>query len=460
MYWQSLIAGYIAGFGFNAFDVQHACLHWYAPLLTVFGFAGLGWILHNTQKPLFSAYCFGLTYHAVSLFWVGSAFDYSHMPYLKPFASSALAFFLAMQFPLSIWLATFYPKGSFTLKWISVFAFLDYLRTLSPLFLPWNPMGFIVGEFCLSSIRWFGLLGLSWFVLLFSQILYIKRQWQIVLIIVFSILCIDHYLYQKKPTEFMSIYGRIVQPCISQNFKWQKEKIAENAETFRDLSNQPTAKKLDFILWPESALPVYSFKDINELAFLVPKGVPVILGHVQVSENNGQIFAALSCADQQVGVRSTYQKRFLVPFGEYIPVPFLDRVVAVITEQKMGFSPGPKKQIFDFSQIGLPNAHALICYESIFPQAIFNYQKWIIEVSNDAWFGFSSGPYQHLRWNQIRCLENNIPLVRSTNHGISAVIDSRGRLVKWLGLGQYGIIDCHIPASSGPSFYNKLNIFG
>lgn len=454
MYWQSLIAGMIAGFGFNAFNTQQACLHWYAPLLTLFGFSIFGYILHHTQRSLTAAYFFGLAYHTTSLFWVGSAFDYTSIPFVKPFVSGVLAVCLAAQFPLSIWLVTRYQTGIFTLKWVSVFAVLDFLRTASPLFFPWNPMGFIAGDFCLSSVRWWGVLGLSWFMLLVSQIRYLSDPWRIILVILFGSLCVDHYLYQRKPTEFTSVYGRIVQPCIAQDFKWQREKVADNVETFRVLSNEPSAKKLDFILWPESALPIYFTKDINELAFLTPENVPLIAGHIHVMKD--KIYTSLSCLDRQTGLRSTYQKRFLVPFGEYIPIPLIDQIIPLITEQKMGITPGHKKQVLDLSAVGLPAAHVLICYESIFPQTIFNYQKWIIGVSNDAWFGMSSGPYQHLRWNQIRCLENNIPMVRSTNHGISAVIDSRGRLIKWLGLHQCGIIDCLVPASSGPSLYNRL----
>ncbi|MEK7654689.1 MAG: apolipoprotein N-acyltransferase [Pseudomonadota bacterium] len=437
--------------------MQHACLHWYAPLLTLFGFSVLGYILHHTQRPVATSYCFGLAYHAVSLFWVGSAFDYTTIPFVKPFISSALAVFLATQFPLAIWISTFYRKGAFSLKWVSIFAILDFLRISSPLFFPWNPMGFIAGDFCLSSIRWWGILGLSWFMLLLSQIHCLANRWRIVLVITFGALCVDHYLHQKQPTEFTKIYGRIVQPCIAQDFKWQKEKIAENVETFRVLSNEPTAKKLDFILWPESALPVYFTNDVNELAFLMPENVPLMVGHVHVVSHN-QVCTSLSCVDRQAGIRSTYQKRFLVPFGEYLPFAFMRWLIPLITEQKMGITPGRSKQILDLSAAGLPAAHVLICYESVFPQTIFNYQKWIVGVSNDAWFGTSSGPYQHLRWNQIRCLENNMPMVRSTNHGISAVINSRGRLVKWLGLNQCGIIDCLVPASSGPSVYNRINV--
>jgi apolipoprotein N-acyltransferase len=465
VYWQnliqylipSLIAGSIAGFGFNSFNMQQACLYWYAPLLTLGGFAIFGTILHHTQRPLMSAYCFGLAYHATSLFWVGSAFDYTTIPFVKPVVSSALALCLATQFPLAIWLATRYQRGAFTLKWVSIFAALDFLRTLSPLFFPWNPMGFIAGDFCLSSIRWWGILGLSWFMLLTSQMFYLANRWRVILGIMLGALYADHYLYQKKPTGFTMLYGRIVQPCIAQDFKWQREKVSENVETFRILSNESAAKKLDFILWPESALPVYFSKDINELAFLTPEHVPLIVGHVHVVNQN-RVCTSLSCVDRQAGIRSTYQKRFLVPFGEYIPLPFIDRIIPLITQQKMGIKSGIKRQILDLSAAGLPNAHALICYESIFPQTIFNYQKWIIGVSNDAWFGTSSGPYQHLRWNQIRCLENNMPMMRSTNHGISAVIDSRGRLVKWLGLNQCGIVDCHVPVSSGPSLYNRLRL--
>ena len=198
----SLLVGGTAGLGFNAFNHQQMCLHEYAPLLTLFGFSALGSLLQRTQRSLVCVYCFGLAYHTVSVFWVGSAFHYTAIPFVKPFVSFLLALLLALQFPVSIGLAQRYKSGSFTLKWVSIFALLDFLRTVSPLFFPWNPMGFIAGDFCLSSVRWWGIFGLSWFMLLVSQIPYVNKKWQMVLMIVFGFLCLDHYLYQKKPTEF------------------------------------------------------------------------------------------------------------------------------------------------------------------------------------------------------------------------------------------------------------------
>ena len=177
----------------------------------------------------------------------------------------------------------------------------------------------------------------------------------------------------------------------------------------------------------------------------MPDNVPLLIGHVHATESG--IYTALSCVTQSEGIVSTYYKRFLVPLGEYLPLPFLRNSAKFITAQEMDMLPGKPTQILDLSKVNLPNAHVLICYESVFPQTIFRKQGWIVGVSNDAWFGNSFGPYQHLRWNQIRCLENGIPMMRSTNHGISAVIDARGRLVKWIGLNRAGIIDCCVPAA-------------
>jgi apolipoprotein N-acyltransferase len=155
----------------------------------------------------------------------------------------------------------------------------------------------------------------------------------------------------------------------------------------------------------------------------------------------------------------TYDKHHLVPFGEYMPLrgwlPF-DK----ITPGSVDFSTGPGPQTMALP--GLPPASPLICYEVIFPGAVTDAAQragWLLNVTNDGWFGISTGPHQHLASAQMRAVEEGLPLARAANTGISALVDSYGRLRMSLALGETGVLDGPLPVALAPTLYARFGDF-
>ena len=152
--------------------------------------------------------------------------------------------------------------------------------------------------------------------------------------------------------------------------------------------------------------------------------------------------------DEAGVIVGTYDKHHLVPFGEYTPLrAVLGRLgLGKLVVGSQGFSAGPGPETLDLP--GLPPFSPLICYEAIFPGRVVAEgarPQWLLNVTNDAWFGTSSGPYQHFASARIRAVEEGLPLVRVANTGISAVVDSYGRLLGQLRLNQAGVLDSHLP---------------
>jgi apolipoprotein N-acyltransferase len=158
-------------------------------------------------------------------------------------------------------------------------------------------------------------------------------------------------------------------------------------------------------------------------------------------------------------VLSVYDKLHLVPFGEYLPFQdWMEKLGFVqLTRVQGGFIPGTRRRAMDIPDA--PRALPLICYEMIFPGDITARDErpgWIINLTNDGWFGYSTGPYQHLQQAQMRAIEEGLPVVRAANTGISAVVDPSGRIVARLGLGIEGVLDANLPAALPPTIYARL----
>jgi apolipoprotein N-acyltransferase len=162
--------------------------------------------------------------------------------------------------------------------------------------------------------------------------------------------------------------------------------------------------------------------------------------------------------DHDGSILSIYDKLHLVPFGEFLPFQTaMERLgFTQITKVQGGFIPGTRRKPID-----LPNAPRmlpLICYEAIFPGDIATRDErpaWIVNVTNDGWFGNSTGPYQHLQQARLRAIEEGLPIVRAANTGVSAVIDPLGRTVAQLGLGTEGVLDAGLPAARPATPYSR-----
>jgi apolipoprotein N-acyltransferase len=162
--------------------------------------------------------------------------------------------------------------------------------------------------------------------------------------------------------------------------------------------------------------------------------------------------------DHDGSVLSIYDKLHLVPFGEYLPFQdWMEKIGFVqLTKVQGGFIPGTRRRSMEIPNA--PRALPLICYEAIFPADIAardDRPGWIVNLTNDGWFGISTGPYQHLQQVRLRAIEQGLPVVRAANTGISAVIDPLGRIVARLGLGIDGVLDSGLPSALPPTIYAR-----
>jgi apolipoprotein N-acyltransferase len=211
------------------------------------------------------------------------------------------------------------------------------------------------------------------------------------------------------------------------------------------------------LIWPESAFPFFLTREADalaQIAALLPEGTVLITGGIRAPEGaapNAAItraYNSIYIIDQDGSVLSVYDKVHLVPFGEYLPFQdFMERLGFVqLTKMVGGFIPGDRRRTLTVPRA--PSFAPLICYEIIFPGAAVpagERPSWMLNLTNDGWFGISSGPYQHFEQARLRAIEEGLPLVRAANTGISAVVDPLGRIVRSLPLGSEGVLDAPLP---------------
>lgn len=248
---------------------------------------------------------------------------------------------------------------------------------------------------------------------------------------------------------------RLVQPNAEQAAKWDPDLARRHFDTLLDLTRPPLSGPLpDLVIWPETALP-YTLDRAPGAVIEIAEaagGVPVAAG-VQRTDGGWRAWNSLAVIGPGGEVGPVYDKHHLVPFGEYMP--FGDALAdwfgirAFAAQEGAGYSAGPGPAALDLGpQFG--RALPLICYEAVFPaipRAVVPRPDWMVQVTNDAWFGTLTGPFQHLAQARLRAVEQGLPLVRVANTGVSAMIDARGRVLQSLPLGQRGVIDAPLPGA-------------
>jgi apolipoprotein N-acyltransferase len=221
------------------------------------------------------------------------------------------------------------------------------------------------------------------------------------------------------------------------------------------------------LIWPESAFPFFLEREadaLTQIADLLPPGVVLITGAARVEEPRAgqgpvKVFNSIRVLGDDGAILSTYDKLHLVPFGEFLP---FQRVLEALgfeqlTRVRGGFTPGATRRALTVPR--LPAASPLICYEVIFPGNALpegGRPAWLLNLTNDAWFGITPGPYQHFAQARLRAIEEGLPLVRAANNGISAVVDPLGRIVHSLPLGVDGVIDADLPRPIQATVYARL----
>ncbi|MGI3165065.1 apolipoprotein N-acyltransferase [Pseudooceanicola sp. 200-1SW] len=255
---------------------------------------------------------------------------------------------------------------------------------------------------------------------------------------------------------------RLVQPNAAQREKWDPAHIPVFFGRLLDLTAAPAEgdRRPDLVVWPETSVP-YLLNEgpaLTDVLAEAAQGSALAFG-VQRREG-ARYYNTLALLDGNGTLAATYDKHHLVPFGEYLPLSgMMGRVGigALAARYGTGYSPGPGARLLDLPRVGA--ALPLICYEAIFPRelrAAPNRPALLLQITNDAWFGSFSGPYQHLAQARLRAVEQGLPLIRAANTGISALISADGAVLAQLPLNTAGHLDTALPPPSAPTPYSRL----
>lgn len=444
----------------------------------VLAFSGVWFLLNydieqksSSLKIFLLGWWFGLGHFTVGLYWVAHALtvDLATFWWLIPFALFGVPSILAVFTGAAFLLTRFWPYSGISRAFVfaAIWVGFEWLRGHLFTGFPWNLAGYtwVFSSEMLQMTSLVGIYGLSLLVLLiaisleylFGKDIYARNI--VFCIYLLTILCwvwgkgrLDHPNVLDAP----SIAIRIVQPSIPQTLKWDPVLREANFQDLLHLTKAPATLPLKAILWPETAVPFFLEQDNFRrtlIAESMPQGALLFTGALRRTSPE-DFWNSLLVLDSHGDIVAFYDKSHLVPFGEYLPYrQILDSLfgkgsIKKITAGTIDFKAGSGLKSIPLPQ-GFPTFSGLVCYEVIFPGAVINASQtrpsWIINVTNDAWYGHTSGPYQHLEMARVRAIEEGIPLVRAANSGVSAVFDAYGQMVGSLGLGKKGVLDVFLP---------------
>ncbi len=468
----------------------------------------------STVETLFCVFLYWLFYFIGALYWLvyPLTIDFNLYWFLVPFALIAIPAYLAVPLLLPAYITKKFCEN----VWISAFVFATltclvmYLQGHYAPGFPWALPGYVWGHNInlMQGLSIWGIYGQTFFTLLMGSIFGVFmvglkdsstsdaeelseievfekfRRSEInfseelekvdfkksglsltILLIAFSSLSIfGNIRLSENPMKYTSYKIRCVQGSIPQKDKMDKNLSARNLDLYLNLSRMKSRYdnwNPDFLVWPEATIP-YLFTDksetlIKKLSSVVPYNGFLLTGAVRKDSFSGNVYNSVIVLDEFGRNIANYDKKHLVPFGEYIPFrQFIPGFFAPIANSIGDFAVGRNSNIIELK--GLRMA-LTICYEAIFSGEFISNDSdvdVIVNVTNDAWFGHTSEPIQHLNIVRARAIEEGIPLIRVTNFGISAIFDAYGRKVDFLRTDEIGVIDCYIPKKIKKTFFRKF----
>lgn len=437
-----------------------------------------------------SGFWFGLGYFVPGLYWTGNAFlvDAPTFAWLMPFSVLGLPTYLALFPALGFALARLiWTRDASRVLALAVgLTVSEWLRGHLLSGFPWNAFGYALSEplALAQTASLIGLWGMTFItVAIFASPAVLidgssrgRKPWIAPVAALVMLVTMGVYgavRLSLQPTAMTDVKLRIMQPNLQQDVKFNYAAKAEVMQKYLTLSDRASGpqstgvRDTQILIWPESAFPFFLTREADamaQIAELLPKGTALMTGSVRAPDGPpgarvSRAYNSIYLIDHDGGVLSVYDKLHLVPFGEYLPFQeWMEKLGFVqLTKVHGGFIPGTRRRAMEVPQA--PAALPLICYEAIFPGDITTSDGrpgWIVNLTNDGWFGNSTGPYQHLQQARLRAIEQGLPVVRAANTGISAVIDPSGRIVARLGLGIEGVLDATLPAALPPTIYTRL----
>ncbi len=459
-----ILLGGLSSFGFAP------CFLW---PLTALGIFGLIRLLNKEQKHsgcLFKGFFFGFGMGAVSMHWLTHALmiDGGRFFVAIPLVWLFFGLWFGLFFALSAFGASFFESGwRRLLAFSGFFVIFEWVRSWLFTGFPWNPLGNIWNDYLpvmqiVSVVGIYGLSGLT--ILLFGSIaLGFKNRFLWLICSFFCLITVlgGIRLYTQPIGSVWGTHLRLVQPNIAQTLKWDPNEEQKNLATLISLSRENN-KGITHILWPESAVSfLVNYDDEERLRLMssMGQGMVLLTGGMRLVDPKTKLLAnSIFVLDDLTDIHGFYDKSHLVPFGEYMPfrgwLPF-EKFVPISSDLYEG------EKIKTLPVLKTFSAGMLVCYEVIFSGQVVdknNRPSWLFNATNDGWYGISFGPHQHLAMTQTRAIEEGLPLVRSANTGVSAVIDPMGRILKQLPLGQQGVIDSDLPKALPPTIYARFGV--
>lgn len=421
------------------------------------------WLTQSIEKKLqtfLNGWAFGAGYFIAGFYWISAALfvDIKLWIWVLPFSLIVGPGIYALYYGFIPLLARKWRHNDilYTLAFIPIWALAEYARGHCFTGFPWNLAGYAwdraLPMLQISSV--IGIYGLTLLTLFWSAAWTLRKSRFATAVITATfaiVLIFGIFRLTQNPTEASEHTIRIVQPNIPQSQKWDPEEAWRNFEKILKLTSKQTEKPVTFVVFPETAISanLEAEQEVSfNLAVSLPAGSTGVLGNMRMTRNPLAYFNSVAVIDKKAKVIDTYDKHHLVPFGEYIPYRNILNITPVA--QKLSgigdFTPGPGPRTIKVGN--LPSFSPLVCYEVIFPHEVANKEdrpEWLVNVTNDGWYGNSSGPYQHLAISRVRAIEEGLPLVRVANTGISAMIDPLGRITGKIALGAEGILDAPLP---------------
>ena len=383
-------------------------------------------------------YIFGLISNSILLFWIGWA--------TVPGAVAAIVI-LCLYTAFLFWLYALVQKrwGNVALFFLPfLWVAMEYFRSLSQASFPWLNLSY-TQTYYLPLIQHASLWGnyaVSFWILWLNLIGYIfvqeRKKWKTI-IILFAVLLVLPYIHgiwvMSEPVEGKEIKIALLQGSIEQKIKWEEQYLDYNIQTYIDMSKKAALEKVDLIVWPESAAPCYLaaeslyFAQVQSLCDQV--GIPLLVGtndYKTIPPDRLTYYNSAFLFTPHGGYPQVYNKIHLVPFSEKVPYEEIHHLSEKIQLGQSDFSSGKELTIFQTPQ---GKFATMICFESVYPALVREFvdrgAEFLINITNDGWFGKTHGPFQHAGIAVFRAIENRISIARCANTGISMFIDPYGR---------------------------------
>ncbi len=425
----------------------------------------------TSKKSIFKdIFCFGFGLGGFSTSWIANALmiDGGQFAYLIPLAFIGMGILFGLFYAIPAVLSTFYPSGiRQLLAFSALFTIFEWVRSWFLTGFPWNLLGSVWENTLpiLQSASVWGVYGLSFLTVFVCGSLAFLPQKKIPTFAGILLICLYiagfGRLYTATNDTIWGIKLRLVQPNIAQTLKWDPNEAENSFSKIMRLSRQNN-EDISHVIWPESAVPFIVNQNDGErprLMQALQQGGTLILGGLRADKDKKSYANSLFVLDDFANIQAHYDKSHLVPFGEYVPLRDLipiDKIVPL----PFDFLEGKGPQTLYVQKT--PPFSPLVCYEVIFSGRVARKDKrpdWLVNVTNDGWYGISAGPYQHLGMAKMRAVEEGLPLARAANTGISAVFDGYGRVIGQTRLGTEEVLDTPLPVPLNQTLYSRFGFW-